>query len=333
MKNASFNLRHGKGREPENTVVTTVVMASRSGLHIGILLTDGLHIFTPPTKLANMHLDSKELMNAVISSLQDCKVELEICGHRIPSSSLGAHNRRGREFISAKPTVESCDSYTIVQVFHQQRIQIENKGSLEVCFAFHVMTQCLGEAFIVQTTTRDEDEYIPMVGYQLANVSVLCHPYEVIVGLMCHVLPVRSSGMNSLAGLGPSVIMPTIENDMKMLSVTNEDARIEESITHSIPSKDFTQKELDDLMGWVCTLLEEDTITPDLVLHEHISPSLLDDWNNVGEGVSSSVEGATQYDRELEDLLSIEMSSLFPEIDDSHCYSLSEGPSPWVQYD
>lgn len=291
MSTAYFSVRDGQWVESEIPLIKAVILPSSRGVHIGIHCTYGLELLTVPHAqcTANMHLDSKELMDCVLSCLQYCNRTMEI-GVDVESlsSCLGDFHSRGREFVSVKNNVASSASYTMVQLFHSQVIQMEKIGPLKVCFAFHVMTNYSQEGFLVQTHPTPESAYHPIEGYQLATIPVLIQPDEVIIGLMQQFLSVTNSGKNSFAGLDPFVIMPLTARNMEMVPAASEDARTEECMANSSISKDFTQEQISLEPNDSPTQSQENASFCHMSsLFESIDPCSLEDWEKVGEEIES----------------------------------------------
>jgi hypothetical protein len=195
-------------------LIKTVVLPSAIGMQVGIVSDDGLYLFSLPGDEWKIQVDSQELFGCVVAIFQDCDVLFHINGFEVPARDLFGNNHHRnvcREIVHAKQDVGEYLSYTMVQVFHHEIAERGGLDPVKVCFAFYVLTPYSGEPFIVQINTKFGHDCIPINGYQMANVSVLCEQGQGSMAFMEYFLIAMASHSKSLCGPDPFVIVP-LEN-------------------------------------------------------------------------------------------------------------------------
>ena len=213
----TFSWRGSEWKDPDlQTMVTQIdvcLLPSSTGLHCGILATDGLHYVKLPCTLPQLHLDSAELVDSMFVCLKHQRTPFYIgCTTINPGKLLTTSNEtKGetvhREFLSAKGNLEESGLYTVVQIFHHQTLELENIGPVTICFAFHILTQFSGEDFLVHTNPSRDARYAAVDGYHIVGVPVLVRADEICLEFMTHFHKTKSSGQNSFCGLEGFLIL------------------------------------------------------------------------------------------------------------------------------
>ena len=241
----TFSWRGSEWKDPDWNLQTMMahidvfLLPSSSGLYCGFLATNGLHGVKLPCTFPQIHLDSAELVDSMFVCLKHRRTSLDLgCTTIDPSKFLTtSYETKGetvhREFLSAKGNIEESGRYTVVQVFHHQKLELENIGPVTICFAFHILTQFSGENFVVQTNTSREARYAAVDGYHLVRVPVLFMADEMCLGLMRHFQERKSFGQNSFCGL----------EGFSMLGISLVEEADSNEEDRSIIPKDLTQNE------------------------------------------------------------------------------------------
>ena len=226
--NTSYEFRDSGWATPpyscdHEAVIEAVILPSAIGMNVGMFSAKGIDIFTRHGDQRDLHVDSQELFNCVVAIWHDSNVSFDFNGREISTLDLfgGKKNKNVyREIIHARHDTCEALSYTMIQVFHREIVEAEGLEPLKVCLVFYVLTQYLGQDFIVQINSKCADDYVPIHGYAMANVSKLRVPHQATTGVLKCFLEAANS--KSLCGLDPFVFVSLAEGGDGAMDVNTE---------------------------------------------------------------------------------------------------------------